>query len=135
LRGAVLITVLLRDPRGFDAGRRSRQEANISEALGLLPADIRDYDDGILQLASLSGRYPFLKGAFCTQRQMIIALIRPKFVCQNNLGRTIAHLLRVANASRLLKHKAIYSPIGAYVETILRCDQGLEMMKPDHSRT
>jgi hypothetical protein len=40
--------------RAEDHGKKR----TLSDALGLLPADIQDYDDGILLLASLSGRLP-----------------------------------------------------------------------------
>jgi hypothetical protein len=34
-----------------------------------------------------------------------------------------------------LERESIYSSIGAHVETILGCNQRLEMMKPDHCGT
>jgi hypothetical protein len=39
----------------------------------------------------------------------------------------------LAGASQLLEREAIHSRITGYVETIVGCDQGLEMMKPGHS--
>src|SRR5258708_23371876 len=60
------------DPPGYDAGKKIKGKKRhiLVDALGLVlhaiihPADIQDRDGGILLLATLFGRYPFLKTLF-----------------------------------------------------------------------
>ena len=61
------------DPHGYDAGKkitRARSAIFLVDTLGLLlhaivrGADIQDRDGGIILLATMPGRYPFLKKLF-----------------------------------------------------------------------